>query len=77
MIVERIRAGLKRARRKGRVGGRPRVDEKIERRIKAALAAGDGIRKTAIAYGVGTSVVQRVARGMRAALPGDGRRQQS
>jgi DNA invertase Pin-like site-specific DNA recombinase len=66
MIVERVRAGLKRARREGRVGGRPRVNSGVEARIKAALGAGGGIRATATACGVGTSVVQRIAKELRA-----------
>jgi DNA invertase Pin-like site-specific DNA recombinase len=60
MIVDRVRAGLARARREGRVGGRPRVTAEKEKRIKAALASGHGIRKAAQAAGVGTSVVQRI-----------------
>lgn len=66
MIVERVRAGLKRARREGRVGGRPRVGDTIEAKIKAALATGSGIRATATTCGVGTSVVQRIAKALRA-----------
>ncbi|MEQ1754687.1 MAG: recombinase family protein [Micropepsaceae bacterium] len=60
MIVERVKAGLKRARKEGRVGGRPRVAAKLEDRIRASLAEGIGIRKTATNLGVGVSVVQRV-----------------
>ncbi len=70
MIVERVRAGLSRARREGRVGGRPRVDEKTERQIKAALAAGGkGMQRIAREAGVGTSVVQRIAAEHRANAP--------
>lgn len=62
MIVERVRAGLARARREGRVGGRPRVDPRVEARIRAALTAGGkGLRRIAAEVGVGTSVVQRIA----------------
>lgn len=61
MIAERVRAGLARARREGRVGGRPRVSPQTEKQIKAALAAGGkGLRKIAADVGVGTSVVQRI-----------------
>jgi DNA invertase Pin-like site-specific DNA recombinase len=35
LIVERTQAGLQAARKRGRVGGRPRVDEKsVERALK-------------------------------------------
>lgn len=60
MIIERVRSGLARARREGRVGGRPRVAPDVERRIRSSLAAGNGVRKTAATVGVGTSVVQRI-----------------
>jgi DNA invertase Pin-like site-specific DNA recombinase len=39
MIQERVRAGLKRARDEGRTLGRPRIPEKIERAVQAALRA--------------------------------------
>jgi len=64
MIVERVKAGLARARAQGRVGGRPRVSDKVEERIRAELATGLGIRRTASSLGVGTSVVQRVKQAM-------------
>ncbi len=60
MIVERVKAGLKRARREGRVGGRPRVSTQIETQVLALLKAGKGIRATATEAGVGVSVVQRL-----------------
>lgn len=66
MIVERVRAGLARARREGRVGGRPRVDARIEQRIRSALAAGGkGMQRIAREVGVGVSVVQRIAAAQR------------
>lgn len=60
MIVERVKAGLRRARKAGRVGGRPRVSPRVEQRVREMLAAGTGIRKTAVSIGVGVSVVQRI-----------------
>ncbi len=60
MIVERVNAGLARARAQGKVLGRPKVDAKVEASVRAALAAGDGVLKVAKAHGVGTSVVQRL-----------------
>jgi DNA invertase Pin-like site-specific DNA recombinase len=60
MIVERIKAGLKRARREGHVGGRPRVPAAVEAKALALLKSGRGIRSTATELGIGVSVVQRV-----------------
>jgi DNA invertase Pin-like site-specific DNA recombinase len=61
MIVERVNAGLKRARAAGKVLGRPRIDATVEAGIRAALAKGDkGILKIAAEFGVGSGTVQRV-----------------
>jgi DNA invertase Pin-like site-specific DNA recombinase len=66
MIVERVNAGLARAKANGNKSGspigRPRTTREREAEIRAMLAAGNGIRKTASALGVVVSVVQRVAR---------------
>jgi DNA invertase Pin-like site-specific DNA recombinase len=61
IIVERVRAGVARARAEGKHLGRPRIDGEVEQAIRAALAEGRGIRKVARDVGVGTSVVQRIA----------------
>ena len=60
IIVERVRAGIARARGEGKHLGRPRINGEIEQAIRAALAEGKGIRKVARECGVGVSVVQRV-----------------
>jgi DNA invertase Pin-like site-specific DNA recombinase len=60
IIQERVRAGIARAKAQGKHCGRPRIDSKIERAIRAALAEGQGIRKIAKAVGVGIGTVQRV-----------------
>jgi DNA invertase Pin-like site-specific DNA recombinase len=61
VLRERVNAGLARARAAGRVGGRPRVGDDVERKVRAELAKGTGILKTARLCKVGASVVQRVA----------------
>jgi DNA invertase Pin-like site-specific DNA recombinase len=61
IIVERINAGLARARAQGKELGRPRVDGKTEREIRKMLAKGTGKLKIARTLGVGVSTVQRVA----------------
>jgi DNA invertase Pin-like site-specific DNA recombinase len=64
MIVERVKQGMIRARAKGtksgKAIGRPEIrDERLER-VRASLAAGNGIVKTARLCRVGVSVVQRL-----------------
>jgi DNA invertase Pin-like site-specific DNA recombinase len=69
LIVERVRAGVRRAQKygtkSGRAIGRPQVAPEIEKAIRKSLAAGHGILKTAATVGCGSSVVQRV----KAAMP--------
>ncbi len=67
LIQERVRAGLERAKARGKTLGRPKVSARKERAIRASLEAGSGVLRTAKECGVGTSVVQRV----KAELRGD------
>ena len=60
MIVERINAGLRRARAQGKQLGRPPVPPKVEVAIRRERAKGNGILKIARKVCVGVSVVQRV-----------------
>jgi DNA invertase Pin-like site-specific DNA recombinase len=60
MIRERVNAGLARAKANGAQLGRPKTDAKIEVRIRAELAKGTGMLKTARMFGVGTGTVQRI-----------------
>ncbi len=60
MIVERVNAGLKRAKAQGKTLGRPRVDQATEKAIRRELAKGTGIRAVARKVGVGVGTVQRV-----------------
>ena len=62
IIQERVRAGLQRAKREGKRLGRPPVAEKVAERIRAALAGGMSVRKTAAKFEVNPSTVQRIAR---------------
>lgn len=65
LIVERVRAGLGRARAQGKRLGRPRVGRAVEESVRDALAAGTGIGKVAREHKVGTSTVQRIKAEMR------------
>ena len=61
IIIERINAGLARARSQGKHLGRPTsVTTKTEQRIRDLRADGLGMRKIAKRLGCGTSTVQRV-----------------
>src|SRR5215468_5703293 len=61
MIVERVNAGLRRAKAAGKILGRPRIDPGIEASIRKALAKGDrGILRIAAEFGVGSGTVQRI-----------------
>jgi DNA invertase Pin-like site-specific DNA recombinase len=60
LIQERVRAGLARARAQGKQLGRPRVSADVEAAVRAARAAGKGIRKIAGELGVGVGTVQRI-----------------
>ncbi len=64
IIRERVNAGLARARAKGTKLGRRPVEPSVEVQIRELRANGDGILKIGRKLGVGTSVVQRVVRGI-------------
>lgn len=65
ILQERIRAGLERARRQGRVSGRKKVSAETERLIRESLEQRKhGVNKTARLLGVGNSVVARVKQQM-------------
>jgi DNA invertase Pin-like site-specific DNA recombinase len=57
---ERVKAGLARAKAKGKVLGRRPVGAEIEAKIVELRATGAGIIKIAKTLGIGVSVVQRV-----------------
>ena len=59
--MRRVRAGLQRAKREGKRLGRPPIADKLAERIRAALAGGMSVRKTAAKFAVNPSTVQRVA----------------
>lgn len=60
MIVERVRAGLKRAKDEGKRLGRPRVSETVEAKVLALRRKGNGMRKIARELGIGNCTVQRI-----------------
>jgi DNA invertase Pin-like site-specific DNA recombinase len=60
MIVDRVKAGMRRAKAQGKAIGRPMVGAEVEEQIRIELATGKGIHKVARAVGVGSGTVQRV-----------------
>ena len=64
ILVERINAGIARAREKGtksgKAIGRAKVSAEREQAVRALLEAGTSILRTAQLAGVGVSVVQRI-----------------
>jgi DNA invertase Pin-like site-specific DNA recombinase len=60
MIVERVKAGLKRARAEGKILGRPRVSASIEAKVVALRKQGRGMRFIARELGIGNCTVQRI-----------------
>src|SRR6266436_7214270 len=65
LIVERVRAGIARAQREGtrsgKAFGRPKISADREAAVRASLADGTGIRKTARLLGTGNATVARMA----------------
>lgn len=64
MIVARVHAGLKRARKEGKRLGRPTTDK--EAKVRAALKSGMSMNAVMRKYRVGSSAVQRIARSVAA-----------
>jgi DNA invertase Pin-like site-specific DNA recombinase len=62
IIQERVRAGLARARSEGKVLGRPKIAADVETAVRATLASGTGMMKTAKLHQVGVGTVVRISR---------------
>ena len=60
LIRERVLAGLKRARARGKKLGGPSILPAKERAVRADIEAGLGFRRIMARHGVGTSVIQRI-----------------
>lgn len=60
IISERTRAGLDAARRRGRTGGRPAIDDKTKRQVKALFDAGESAKDIANEYSIGRSTVYKI-----------------
>lgn len=67
MIVERVNAGLRRARAQGKRLGRPTVGHHVEAAVRQLRRRGSGIKAIARELNIGVSVVQRVVHSQRPA----------
>lgn len=67
MIVERVNAGLRRARAQGKRLGRPTVGHHVEAAVRQLRRRGTGIKAIAKELSIGVSVVQRVVHSERSA----------
>ena len=62
MIVERVKAGLSRAKAEGKKLGRPRVGKDVEAQVLVLRRKGNGMRKIARSLGIGNCTVQRIVK---------------
>jgi DNA invertase Pin-like site-specific DNA recombinase len=60
MIVERVKAGLKRAKAQGKILGRPRVGPVVETKVLTLRTRGRGMRAIARELKIGNCTVQRI-----------------
>ncbi|MCT6809318.1 MAG: recombinase family protein [Staphylococcus epidermidis] len=60
IIQQRTKAGLEAARKHGRVGGRPAIDEKTKKRVRALFEAGENATDIAKEYGIGRATVYKI-----------------
>lgn len=60
IIQQRTRAGLESARKRGRIGGRPAIDEKTKKRVRALFETGESATDIAKEYGIGRATVYKI-----------------
>lgn len=60
IISDRTKAGLDAAKKRGRTGGRPTVDEATKRRVKKLYDAGESANDIAKEYDIGRSTVYKI-----------------
>lgn len=65
IIQQRTKAGLEAARKRGRLGGRPAIDEKTKRRIVTLFQAGESVKDLAKEFGIGRSTVYKILNDMK------------
>lgn len=62
IIQQRTKAGLESARRRGRIGGRPSIDDKTKKKVRALFKAGESAKDIAKEYGIGRATVYKIVK---------------
>ena len=60
IIQQRTKAGLESARQRRRVGGRPSIDNKTKKRVKALFEAGESANNIAKEYGIDRANIYKI-----------------
>lgn len=60
IIQQRTKAGLESARKRGRIGERPSIDEKTKKHVIALFDAGESAIDIAKEYGIGRATVYKI-----------------
>ena len=60
IIQQRTKAGLEAARKRGKVGGRPAIDEKTKRQVITLFKGGESATDIAKEYGIGRATVYKI-----------------
>lgn len=60
IIQQRTKAGLESARKRGRFGGRPAIDDKTKKRVRALFESGESANDIAKEYGIGRATVYKI-----------------
>lgn len=60
IIQQRTKAGLEAARKRGRIGGRPAIDDKVKKHVRALFEAGESATDIAKEYGIGRATVYKI-----------------
>lgn len=60
IIQQRTKAGLEAARKRGRVGGRPAIEDKVKKRVRILFESGESANDIAKEYGIGRATVYKI-----------------
>ncbi|WP_214890312.1 recombinase family protein [Exiguobacterium sp. s142] len=60
IIQQRTKAGLEAARKRGRIGGRPTIDEKVRKHVCVLFTSGESAKDIAKEYGIGRATVYKI-----------------
>lgn len=60
IIRQRTKSGLEAAKKRGKLGGRPKLEEKTKRQVKALYAAGESATDIAKEFNIGRSTVYKI-----------------